>query len=110
MKIEEAIEHQKQLVLKWESRVEELTRVITKYPWNKMEYDFGDWRESEIKGRTQQIAESNLIIDALEKQIPKEPKPNKRIPGIGKCQICKTELCIDDEDLHYCPTCGQRLK
>lgn len=56
------------------------------------------------------IGACDIAISALEKQIPKEPKPNKRIPGIGKCQICKTELYIDDEDLHYCPTCGQRLK
>jgi hypothetical protein len=53
---------------------------------------------------------ASTVLVALEKQIPKPPKPNTRIPGIGKCQICKTELCIDDDDLHYCPTCGQRLK
>lgn len=60
--------------------------------------------------REYETIEFKEVVDLLEKQIPKEPKPNKRIPGIGKCQICKTELYIDDEDLHYCPTCGQRLK
>jgi hypothetical protein len=60
--------------------------------------------------REYETIEFKEVVDLLEKQIPKEAKPNKRIPGIGKCQICKTELCIDDEDLHYCPTCGQRLK
>ena len=38
------------------------------------------------------------------------PISAKRIPGIGKCAICKTKLCIDDEELFFCPTCGQRLK
>lgn len=45
-----------------------------------------------------------------ERNTVRSPKPNKRIPGIGTCQICKTELCIDDEALYFCPTCGQRLK
>lgn len=49
-------------------------------------------------------------IIAIQRDNPKPPKPNKRIPGIGKCQICKTELCIDDDELFFCPTCGQRLK
>jgi hypothetical protein len=49
------------------------------------------------------------VMAALEKQMPVKVKPNKRIPGICKCPICKTELC-EDEDLNYCPTCGQRLK
>ena len=48
------------------------------------------------------------ILAALGKQIPKKLTKTK-IPGIGKCPNCKTELCIDDSDLHYCPTCGQRI-
>jgi len=51
----------------------------------------------------------DLAIKALEKQILKKPIRNKRIKEIGKCPICKTELYIYDEDLHYCPTCGQAL-
>lgn len=38
------------------------------------------------------------------------PNPDKRIAGIGKCQVCNTELCIDDADLCFCPKCGQKLK
>lgn len=53
-------------------------------------------------------ADCPRIVEALEKQAPKPVKPNKRIPGICKCPICKTELC-DDKDLNYCPTCGQKL-
>jgi hypothetical protein len=40
---------------------------------------------------------------------PLKPIRNKKIDGIGKCPKCKTELCIDDGDLHFCPTCGQAL-
>ena len=40
---------------------------------------------------------------------PKAIIPNKRISGIGKCPTCKQELCMDDESLHYCPTCETRL-
>lgn len=50
-----------------------------------------------------------IAIEALEKQMPKAVIPNKRIEGLGKCPACKTELCIDDAELHYCPTCGQAL-
>ena len=46
---------------------------------------------------------------ALEKQIPKAIIPNKRIPEIGRCPTCKQDLCMDDEKLHYCPTCGTHL-
>lgn len=49
-------------------------------------------------------------VIGLERQIVRIPTPNKKIPGLGKCAVCKTELCIDDENLNYCPTCGQRLK
>ncbi len=50
------------------------------------------------------------VLSLKERDTVLAPKPDKRIPGIGRCQICKTELCIDDENLYFCPTCGQRLK
>lgn len=50
------------------------------------------------------------LIKLEEKQNPQKVIPNKRIPGLCKCPVCKTELCNDDEDLHYCPTCGQALR
>lgn len=49
-------------------------------------------------------------LEALEKQWPRTVIINSRIPEIGKCPICKTDLCIDDEDLNFCPTCGQALE
>lgn len=51
-----------------------------------------------------------VAMRALEKQIPQKVIQNKRCKELGKCPICNTELCIDDEDLHYCPTCGQALE
>lgn len=50
-----------------------------------------------------------LAIVALEKQIPKKPVLHKSIDFLGKCPVCKQELCIDDEQLHFCPKCGQAL-
>jgi formate dehydrogenase maturation protein FdhE len=56
------------------------------------------------------VMQANVMaINALKKQIPGKVKPTK-IEGLGKCPVCKTDLCIDDNDLHYCPTCGQALK
>lgn len=51
-----------------------------------------------------------IAIEALDKQISRPVIPNKRIAELCKCPICKTELCRDDKDLHYCPTCGQALE
>lgn len=50
-----------------------------------------------------------MAIEALEKQDKKHVEPHKRIRDLCKCPVCKTELCWDDEQLHYCPTCGQAL-
>ncbi len=53
----------------------------------------------------------DAIKDWNRRNVP-EPQPvipNKRIPGIGRCPTCKQELCIDDKDLHFCPTCGTHL-
>ena len=52
----------------------------------------------------------DLVSELLDKQIVRPPKPLKRIPQIGKCQRCKQELIIDDDELHYCPKCGQKVK
>ena len=48
--------------------------------------------------------------DLAKKAKPMRLIPNKKIKDLGKCPTCKTELCMDDEDLHYCPTCGQALE
>ena len=50
------------------------------------------------------------VEDLKDRDTAIAPKPDKRIPGIGKCQVCKTELRTDDDELFFCPKCGQRLK
>jgi hypothetical protein len=54
--------------------------------------------------------ECEIVIKALEKQIPMKAKPHKKIRGICICPICKADLCTsnDDEQI-YCPDCGQAL-
>lgn len=59
---------------------------------------------------TEQKGHFEVALAVLEKQVPKKVIPNKRISELCKCPICKTELCSDDKDLHYCPTCGQALQ
>ena len=59
---------------------------------------------------TEQKGHFVVAVAAMEKQIPRTVIPNKRIPDLCKCPICKTKLCGDDENLHYCPTCGQALQ
>ena len=44
-----------------------------------------------------------LIIEALEKQIPKKPKDD----GWLYCPICGRDVLMDRFD--YCPDCGQAL-
>lgn len=56
------------------------------------------------------LEEYDRLKEFENKQIPKPVIPNKRIPELCKCPICKTELCRDDEELRYCPTCGEALQ
>lgn len=69
--IERAIETQQKLIKQWENRVKDLEKTISKYPWGRdgREYDFGDWRETELKRRKEQIEIALITISALEKQI-----------------------------------------
>lgn len=50
------------------------------------------------------------IKQHVERNTPKPLTKDDRIPGLGSCPVCKTDLCTDDADLHYCPTCGQAVK
>lgn len=63
--------------------------------------------QSELK---KQKGYFDVALNALRKQNPQRVIPIKRIPKLCKCPVCKTELCRDDEDLHYCPACGQALQ
>jgi hypothetical protein len=59
---------------------------------------------------TAQLVKSLEIADsALEKQTPKEIIKWRRIPGIGKCPVCKTDLVADPGDSLWCPDCGQAV-
>lgn len=60
------------------------------------------------KGKSGLKKAIELVIVALKREIPKALIPDKKIPEIGKCPNCKTELCFDN-DLHFCPTCGQAV-
>ena len=107
MKIEEIIEHQNCLISKWRSRVDELAAVIARYPWDKMNFDFGDWRESETTRRLEQIKESEQIVEALERQIPKETTETQEIIEIEHiCPVCGR---VNDSRTNYCWFCGQRI-
>lgn len=70
-----------------------------------------DCSEALQAGLTEQKRHFEVALAAIRRYQP-EPKaviPNKRIPGIGRCPTCKQDLCMDDEKLHYCPTCGTHL-
>lgn len=113
MNIEKAIETQQKLITNWEQRIQELEEVIKKYPWGRdgLEYDFGDWRETELKRRKEQIKIALITISALEKQIPKKVKlyNDKSIfihEGVFYCPSCQENVSMDDV---YCCQCGQSL-
>ena len=76
--------------------------------------------KGEYKWHAEDIARDAIaLIESLQAELAalkerdtvRPPEPDKQFPGIGIgwCQVCKTELCIDDELLQFCPTCGQRL-
>jgi DNA repair exonuclease SbcCD ATPase subunit len=137
--IEKAIETQQKLITNWEQRIQELEEVIKKYPWGRdgLEYDFGDWRETELKRRKEQIEIALITIDALKKQTPKKVKdikanliaisalekqtPKEIIYDYGwnetRCPRCNTIFGYayeedETEDIYYAPycyECGQCL-
>lgn len=69
--IEKAIETQQKLIKKWELRAQHLKETIDKFPWGRdgQQYDFGDWRESELKRRKQQIEIASITISTLQRQL-----------------------------------------
>lgn len=94
----------KNLIQKYKKKIEKTAK------------DIEDYRES---GNTELICaatvlekvkeEYEIILAALEKQIPMKAKPHKKIPGICKCPICKVDLCTEDGKKIYCPDCGQAI-
>jgi Zn finger protein HypA/HybF involved in hydrogenase expression len=63
--------------------------------------------ENDAPDETSTLGKAISLI--LQRETPKALIPNKRIPGIGKCPACKTELCTFDKN-GYCPDCGQAIK
>ena len=62
------------------------------------------------------LKEAKTVIDALEKQVPQEP----RLEGDGYadgsivhdtwiCPSCGKDYEIDYDEYDYCPNCGQRI-
>ena len=131
--IEKAIKAQQKLITNWEQRIQKLEEVIKKYPWGRdgLEYDFGDWRESELLKRKEQIEIALITLSALERQIPKKPFEYSYDESDGEdwydegytysCPIClndgsevgryskESEQWIF-EMKEYCDNCGQRLE
>ena len=50
---------------------------------------------------------ARVAVDALEKQIAKKPKPDKKLYGFGFCPTCNA--CFMDNLTNYCGNCGQKL-
>ena len=56
--------------------------------------------------------EADLVISALEKQIPKKPlgiENDNRYGCVLECFECKTILSGSEERPLYCPECGQKI-
>lgn len=49
-----------------------------------------------------------MAIEAIEKQIPKKPIPEK--DGIRNCPCCNDDFNVNEFEMTYCWECGQRLK
>ena len=46
--------------------------------------------------------------EALKKQIPKKPHPQRTPPPVRKC-TCPRCFAVEDESANYCRSCGQAL-
>lgn len=58
------------------------------------------------------IENSTIIIETLEKQLPKKVDIMDYLLGDinFRCPVCKSEYICEKEHEHfYCPTCGQKL-
>ena len=49
----------------------------------------------------------DLVLSALERQIPKKPLPEEKIYGNGICPSCGAYFL--DKSTKYCGNCGQAL-
>ncbi len=73
-------------------------------------------RDEQQQGAIQErIDEEELILNALEKQIPTPPenKVNEKYPTLGRDYYCTCGVMFVDFErngTNYCGNCGQRLK
>jgi len=51
--------------------------------------------------------EEDMIIQAVEKQIPKQPKYWTSNRDAGNCPVCGNNICVNYK---FCGECGQALK
>ena len=58
----------------------------------------------EIRSRIEAL---NMVVKALEKQIPQKPLEENRYYGNGKCPRCNAVFL--DKSTNYCGNCGQAL-
>lgn len=57
---------------------------------------------------TEEVREAcALAISALNKQVPREPEPEEKYYGNGKCPACG--VMFVDKLTNYCGNCGQAL-
>ena len=89
--IEKAIETQQGWITSWENRIQDLEEVIKEYPWGRdgLEYDFDDWRATELRRRKEQVRIALITISALEKQLNGGWIPiSERLPESDGFYIC----------------------
>jgi hypothetical protein len=48
-------------------------------------------------------------VKYLKKEIP-QPLESYKKYGVGKCPVCKCDICLDKGEKCYCPDCGQLVE
>ena len=74
-------------------------------------------QESEDAGYYLQLEHEKMVLEALEKQIPKQPdlegdgydENGELIYDTGFCPTCRHEFEVYYDATKYCPNCGQLL-
>ena len=54
-----------------------------------------------------ELAIGMTLKEAVERQVAKKPKPDKKFYGFGFCPTCNA--CFMDNLTNYCGNCGQKL-
>lgn len=92
-----------------EKKVREVIEVVENFPeWNTED----QWLDTE---EMEELAK--IIVEALEKQLPKQPTydgdgyapDGTFIFDEWLCPNCGSRYEVDYDDYSYCPNCGQRI-